>query len=351
MKTILLLLVSCAIGTRALAQTTPARDLVKEGVQLYDEGKYDQAIAKYQQALATEPANDVAQAELALTYNALGRNAEAKVACEQLLKRSPDVGASVYVTYGNSLDGLGQFKAAEQAYQQGMKKYPETYTLPYNLGIAQAGQQQYPAAIASFQQAVARNPRHASSHMSLGVVQLKAGSRVPGVLALARFLVLEPTGPRATQRLPLLDQAMMQGVSQPDAKNINITLAPSALSKGKKADDFGPEELMLSMSGALTLDEKNKNKTKLEKFSDQFSSLCRVMGELSAKSSGGFVRTYYVPYFVEMEKKGFVPAFTYLVHSSQTDAPEVQTWLAAHPIEVQVFQEWSKNYDWPKPTF
>ncbi|MGI4863659.1 MAG: tetratricopeptide repeat protein [Janthinobacterium lividum] len=348
MRKLLLLLASCAIGAPALAQNTPARDLVKQGVQLYDEGQYDQAIAKYQQALAAEPTNDVAQAELALTYNALGRNAEAKVTCEQLLKRTPDVGPTLYVTYGNSLDGLGEFKQAEQAYREGMKKYPDSYALYYNLGVAQAGRQQYPAAIASFQQAVVRNPRHASSHMSAGVLQLATGSRVPGVLALARFLVLEPTGPRATQRLPQLDQAMLQGVSQSDGHNINISVAPSALSKGKKADDFGPEDLMLSMSGALTLDEKSKNKTKLEKFIDQFSSLCEVMGELSAKSSGGFVRTYYVPYFVAMQKKGFVPAFAYLAHSSQTDAPEVQQWLAAHPNEVQVFQEWSKNYEWPK---
>ena len=350
MKTFLLLLLSCALGTRALAQAAPARDLVKEGVQLYDEGQYDQALAKYQQTLAAEPTNDAAQAELALTYQALGRNEEAKTACEQLLKRNPStsVGPTLYVTYGNSLDALGQFKQAEQVYQQGMKRYPDDYALYYNLGVAQAGQQQYPAAIASLQQAAARNPRHASSHMSIAMLQLGSGARVPGVLALGRFLVLEPTGPRASQRLPQLDQAMMQGVSQADGKTINVTVSPKALSKGKKADDFGAEEMMLSMSGVLSFDEKNKDKTKLEKFSDQFGSLCQVMGELSAKASGGFMRTYYVPYFVEMQKKGFVPAFTYVVHSSQPDA---QQWLAAHPTEVQVFQEWSKNYEWPKPTF
>jgi tetratricopeptide (TPR) repeat protein len=350
MKTVLLLLLSWAVGTRALAQAAPTRDLLKEGIQLYDEGKYDQALANYQQVLAAEPTNDAAQAELALTYQVLGRNEEAKMACEQLLKRNPTtgVGPTLYVTYGNSLDALGQFKQAEQAYRQGMKRYPDSYALYYNLGVAQAGQQQYPAAIASLQQAVARNPGHASSHMSVGALQLATGARVPGVLALARFLVLEPTGPRATQRLPQLDQAMLKGVSQVDGKTINIAVSPAALSKGKKADDFGPEEMMLSMSGALSFDAKNKDKTKLEKFSDQFSSLCEVMGELSAKSNGGFMRTYYVPYFVAMQQKGFVPAFTYVVHSSQ---PAAQQWLAAHPTEVQVFQEWSKNYEWPKPTF
>ena len=351
MKKLLLWLACCGMNASALAQssTPAAATLVQEGVRLYDEGQYDQAVAKYQQALAAEPTLAVALAELALTYNALGRHPEAVAACEQLLKRTPDpdVGPTLYVTYGNSLDALKQFKQAEQAYRRGMQKYPDNYALYYNLGVAQAGQDQYPAAITSFEQAVSRNPSHASSHMSLAVMQLAVGARVPGVLALARFLVLEPTGPRATQRLPRLDQAMMQGVSQSDAHNINIDLSPAALSKGKgkKADDFGPEEMMLSMSGALTLDEKNKDKPKLEKFSDQFKSLCQVMGELSAKSSGGFVRTYYVPYFVALEKKGFVPAFTYLAHSTQ---PEAQPWLAAHPTEVQAFQEWSKNYAWPK---
>jgi tetratricopeptide (TPR) repeat protein len=350
MKTALLLLISCAIGTRALAQAAPPRDLLKESVQLYDEGKYDQALANYQQVLAAEPTNDAAQAELALTYNALGRNEEARAACEQLLKRSANttVGPTLYVTYGNSLDALGQFKQAEQAYRLGMKRYPGSYALYYNLGVAQAGQRQYPAAIASLQQAVARNPAHASSHMSTGVLQLATGARVPAVLALARFLVLEPTGPRAAARLLQLGQAMMQGVNQVDGKTINLSIAPTALSKGKKTDDFGPEEMMLSMSGALSFDEKNKDKTKLEKFSDQFSSLCQVLDELSAKASGGFVRSYYVPYFVAMQKKGFVPAFAHFVHSSQ---PEAQPWLAAHPTEVQVFREWSKNYEWPKPTF
>lgn len=40
------------------------------------------------------------------------------------------------------------------------------------------------------------------------------------------------------------------------------------------------------------------------------------MGELSAKSSGGLVCTHYVPYFVEMPKRGFALAFAYAVHSA-----------------------------------
>ena len=80
----------------------------------------------------------------------------------------------------------------------------------------------------------------------------------------------------------------------------------------------------------------------------QFSTLCRAMGARQPQAGHGFVRTYYAPYFVEMERRGFVPAFAYLTHSSQANAPEVQQWLATHRTQVQVFQEWSRSYEWPK---
>ncbi len=354
MKKLLLLLLGLAGALRAGAQTTttdtPA-ELVRAGVALYDEGKYDQAVAKYQQALAAAPGNAPAQAELAMTYFALHRHADAVALCQQILQAHPDADPVVYVTLGNSLDATQRPTEALAAYRDGLTRYPDSFILYFNQGVTLAGQGQAAAAVASFQRAVALNPRHASSHMLLGSTQLQLGQRVPGLLALARFLVLEPIGPRAAARRTQLDAAMLKGVSQQDEHNITVNISAESLKKKKgklAADDFGPEEMFLSMAGALTFDEKNKDKTPLEKFIDQFGSLCQVMGEQGPKGAG-FTRTYYVPYFVEMQKKGFVPAFAYLAHRSQAEAPDVQQWLAAHPAEVQVFQEWSKNYAWPPP--
>jgi Tfp pilus assembly protein PilF len=356
MKALIFLLWSCSIGS-ALAQTNdaPVRELVQEGVKLYDAGKYEEAIAKYQQALAAAPKDETALSELALTYNELGRNAEAVAICEKLVKANPNIDASVYVTYGNSLDALKKSKQANQVYEQGLKHHPNAYSLYYNAGVAQAGSNQIPASITSFQQAVALNPQHGSSHMSLGMIQLGANARVPGMLALGRFLVLEPRSARAAQRLPLLDRAMTQGVSKTGENAITINISADALKgingKSSGPDNFGPAEMMLSISGAtaLTSPPGMPVPTAMEQFSNRFGSLCKVLGELDSKQKqAGFTWNYYVPYFVEMDRKGYVPAFTYLIHSSKTDAPEVQQWLAAHPAEVQVFQEWSKTYIWPK---
>ena len=349
----LLLMLGLAGVLRAEAQTTPDTPaaLVRAGVALYDEGHYDQAAAKYQQALAADPGNGPAQAELAMTYLALNRHADAVALCQQILQAHPAADPLVYVTYGNALDATQRPAEALAAYHAGLQRYPTSYILYFNQGVTQAAQGQSAAAVASFERAVSLNPRHASSHMLLGATQLRAGRRVPGLLALARFLVLEPPGSgRAAAYRAQLDAAMLQGVSQQDEHHITVSVAAESLkkAKGKKAaDDFGPEEMFLSMAGALALNAENKGKTPLEKFIDQFGSLCRVMGEREGKAGAGFTRTYYVPYFVALEKKGFVPAFAYLAHNAPAAAPEVQQWLAAHPAEVQVFQEWSKNYPWP----
>ncbi|MBF9144245.1 tetratricopeptide repeat protein [Hymenobacter properus] len=352
-KALLVLLLAGSMGA-AYAQTsggTPSRDLVAEGVKLYDQGKYAEAVAKYQQVLASAPNDELALSELALAYSALGRDAETVEICQKLLKAKPDSDVMVYVTLGNSLDALKKPKEAIRVYEQGLKHHPDSYALYFNEGVAQATSGQVAASVGSFQQSVALSPGHTSSHMSLGVMQLSNQARVPGILAMSRFLVLEPRGARATQRLPMLDKAMSQGVSQTGEKDVTINISSAALSgsngKSKGPDNFGPVELMLSLSAANALTKDSKSTSNIERFAKQFGDLCQTLGELS-NNQQGFTWNYYVPYFVEMEKKGFVPAFAYLSHASQTDVPEVQQWLTAHPTEVQVFQEWSKNYAWPK---
>ncbi|GAA4364915.1 hypothetical protein GCM10023185_34820 [Hymenobacter saemangeumensis] len=328
-----------------------ARERVQEGVALYDEGKYEQAVAKYQEALAAVPGDSHAQSELAMTFNTLKRYPEAAALCQQVLEK-PDADVAVYVTYGNSLDGMGKPREAEQAYQRGLRQYPDSYALYYNLGVAQTGRERLDEALSSFQHAVSCNPRHASSHLSIGAVELARQKRVPAIMALGQFLVLEPRSERAMRRVVALDKAMSRGVTQQDENNITISIDSRTLtdSKRKKTgpDNFSQTDFLLSLGRAVEMDSKNKAKTEAERFSSLFSSMCRHLAEVQGKGNHGFMWEFYVPYYIEMEKRGYVPAFTYLIHSSQMEAGDVQQWLAAHKTEVEVFQEWARSYTWPK---
>jgi tetratricopeptide (TPR) repeat protein len=226
MKKRLFLLMLCSMEVAAQTPDKKAQhDLVEQGVKLYDAGQYPEAVARYQQALAAVPNDPYALSELALTYNAMSRHKEAVDICQKLLKADPDADESVYVTYGNSLDALKKTKDAYRAYEDGLKHHPASASLYFNLGVAQATGGQAPASIGSFQQAAALSPDYASVHMSLAVMQLASNARIPAILGLGRFLVLEPRGARATQRLPLLDKAMSQGVTRTGANAVTLALA------------------------------------------------------------------------------------------------------------------------------
>lgn len=340
--------------TRAQADGNAlVRERVKEGIVLYDAGKYAEAVTKYQEALAIDPGNAYAQSELALTYNSMGRQQEAIALCKQLLKHD-HASESVYITYGNALDELHRAKEAEQLYQRGLKEHPNSHLLYFNLGIVQAKHQQAPAAIVSFEQAASCQPVHASSHLYLGLMELNQQARIPALLALGRFLVLEPRSARATQRLALLDQAMTKGVTRTGATEVNIAMTVEdvqAIAKeGKRADNFAMTEMILNLAIAQSMAKDSG--TVVGRFAEQFANLCTCLALDKADQHPGFIWQYYVPYFVEMHKKGYVPAFAYLSHASQADTdPDVKQWLASHATEVQVFEEWSKNYSWPGMKF
>ncbi|RSK45336.1 tetratricopeptide repeat protein [Hymenobacter rigui] len=345
------LLLAASLSTQAQT-TASSQELVKQGVSLFDQGKYDEAVLRYKEALKQDPANTTARYELAMTYNALDRNEEAVELCKQLLKQDPNPGASLYSTYGNALDGLKKPKEAAKIYQEGLKRYPNDGALYFNLGVTQATALNQPAeATVSMQQAVRCRPVHGSSLNALGLLQQQEGNRVPALLAMLRLLQVEPTGQRAEATLKRFDALMGRGVEKTGEKAITISIPSETLKNaGKKgrADNFGPADMMLSMSGAMDYTEENKDKTPTEQLIRKLESLIGVLAELHPEKQEGFTWQYMVPYFVELKKQGYLPALAYSIQASRAGStPEVQTWLANHTATVDELRTWSAAYPWP----
>jgi len=350
----LLLAFGLSVATRqATAQTTSSQELVKQGVALYDQGKPDEAVLRYKEALKQDPTNTTARYELALTYNALGRNEEAVALSKQLLKQEAEPGPSIYSTYGNALDGLKKPKEAAKVYQEGLKRYPNDGALHFNLGVTQATALGQPAeAIGSMQQSVRCRPGHANSLNALALLQQQEGNRVPALLAMLRLLQVEPTGQRAEAVLARFDKLLGQGVEKTGEKAVTINISPETLKNtGKKGhpDNFSAADMLLSMSGAMDYSEENKDKAPTEQLIRKLDALISVLDELHPAQQEGFTWQYFVPYFVELKKQGYLPALAYSVQESRAArTPEVHTWLANHTATVEEFRSWAAAYAWPK---
>ena len=346
-KSILLLIISFS-GYLVSGQQKEAADrLVNKGVELQDQGAVDSAIALYQKALDFDKDNLTALAEMGYSLQSIGKNDEAIDYCKKALKKhngDPEL-KSVYVTYGNAMDGLKKTEKSIEIYNEGIKQFHDYFKLYFNKGISLNELHKTDEAILCFQKSVMLNPNHASSHNALGYL-LFHNNKIPSLLAFCRFLALEPDSKRSILDLGNIKKIMTEKVTKTSENSITINLSPDLLDVKKKQqiNDFSLSELVLAMSSALDNDSLYKNKPEVENFIRKLEDIFGSLKE-TKKGNYGFYWDYYVPYFIEMKDKDLVKTFGYLASSTSEDA-NVKEWFKSHQNEVDRFFKWSKAFSW-----
>lgn len=127
-KRILLLLVmiftmSFAYGQDTDEKTEKANALCKEGMALHDQGKFEEAIRKFDEGLKILPYNATLIYDKAYSLVAMGKNAEAKKLLEKLFKKgNTDEDVSMpYLFYANLLDDDGEAMQALEVYDKALE--------------------------------------------------------------------------------------------------------------------------------------------------------------------------------------------------------------------------------------
>jgi tetratricopeptide (TPR) repeat protein len=320
--------------------------LVREGIALHDRGDYQGAIRKFQEVLSENPDHAMALYELGFSYFS---NKDYKLSLEIAFKGAQyksEYLSGFYVLIGNNLDHAGDREKAIKVYKSAIKLFPGDAQLHYNLAVTYISANKFDDAKQSLKSAVASDPNHRSGHLGLSQLYHKDNYKIPALLAMCRFLVLEPTSQRSGPALQRVGELMAGGASKgADEKNITITLDPSA-----KTDegDFNAISMAVSLLSAARHLDKNKNKTEIQMIADDFDTLFSVLSEAkSDKKQSGFAWNYYRPYFVEMKSRKHVEAFCYYIcQAGKSD--EVQRWLAQNYEKVKAFLDWSKTYQWTK---
>ena len=348
LKTILLFPLFICISTLVFAQQKEEADnLVQEGVVFQDKGDVDSAFSRYTLALKMDRDNLAALAEMAYSYLSIDKYEESMSYSKRALKTHPHdpVLKTVYVSYGNALDGEGKTEKAVEVYDEGIKIFPDYFQLYYNKGISQIKLNKAEDALLSFERSATLNPKHASSHNAIGRL-LFMTNKIPSLMAFARFLVLEPDSKRSSANLSNVQKIMSAHVTKNDEKNVTINVSPDMLdvNKKKEKNNFSGAELMLALNSALDNDSANANKMDVEKFIRKFSSLCQYLKE-AEKDNYGFYWDYYVPYFTEMDDKGLTEVFAYIAFASSED-PAVKVWLESHKTDITGFYKWSEGFQW-----
>lgn len=327
--------------------TVGAKYKLIEGVELHDEGKYVAAIKKYDEALALDVNNMDVLTEKALTLETMGSSKEAVEICKKTLKLYPnDVDPTLYVTYGNALDHLGQPDKALKVYKTGIEKFPDYYQLYFNQGITLSGVKKYEQAAISIQQATKINPNHPGSFNALGIIY--SDNRIAAIMTTCRYLSLDNNSKRAKSNYSLLMKLLFQGVSKDSGNSISVYIDENILNKSEgkkqKENDFGMVDMILSMSAAMAVSEDSKSKTNPEKIAGMLETLISGLSEEQTKGKGYFYE-YLAPYFIEMKAKNFLVPFSNVILITNDDKDAIR-YYEEHSNNIKEFYEWSKAYQW-----
>ncbi len=334
---------------RIAADATPEQiALVKEGVALHDEGKYDAAIAKYKQVLDQNPWEVGALFELTFTYFA-SRQYEQSLETARLGAQCRSTSLpGFYVAMANALDELGKGKEAIEIYRAAIKQAPESRLLYYNFGIALDRAGKRAEAKTAVETGLRYEPNHASSHLKLAEMYADMGYRIPAILADSRFLVLEPDSKRSSHVLEKLPRLLTGAVTTgKDENHISINVSDNKALKDE--GDFMGAEMMLSI--VVAADFMGKSEDKVKKLKSPFEnlvSLYSILGESlgNSKPKGGFAATYYAPYLVSLVKAGHTEAFVaYAWQAAKIEGAE--EWAKANDAKIKAFLAWTGAFAWP----
>jgi protein O-GlcNAc transferase len=178
-----------------------ATRLIDEGHALEAEGRLDEAMQRYLDAIRLAPNPARAHLNLGNVLLLKGDLQGALDAFRTAIKHKPDY-AGAYYNIGNALLGNGQFEEAVASYRRALEINPDYAEVHCSLGIGLKELGQFQGAVASFRRALQINPGLVEAHNNLGNVlqdrfntgnlQLNTGKLDDAVANFRLALEIEP---------------------------------------------------------------------------------------------------------------------------------------------------------------
>lgn len=174
-----------------------------EGATLTNEGKYDEAIAKFNAVIAEIPKCSDCYNNLGAIYTRKQEWDKAEAAFKKALELAPD-NAEAYSGLATTYNAQKKFKEAQAMSAEANKRLAtgggagNAGTL-YNAAVISWNSNDFPKAHELLTQAVKVDPAHADSHFMLGRVLINLGKLGEAATEFETYLKLAPNGPNAKE--------------------------------------------------------------------------------------------------------------------------------------------------------
>jgi len=195
-----LLCVSITYFSKAqfVTQKKEALDIAEKAVTKMDEGDYEEAIALLEVSEEMDPKNISFTYEKAYVYYVIKKYDKVIELLTPLLDNK-DANDLFYQLIGNSYDFKDDAETANNYYTLGLKKFPNSGRLYFELGTNQYRSRNYNEAISTWEKGIETDPYFPSNYYYLGKLFANTSDKVWSLIYCEIFLNLERNTDRTTE--------------------------------------------------------------------------------------------------------------------------------------------------------
>lgn len=272
--------------------------IIKSGVILHENSKFDHAIEKYKQVNELDPNYYKAQSEIAISLFSLNKKEELGKHLGELyasgkMEKYPDL----YIKYGSYLDDINELEKAQEVFKAGEKYLSNYFNFMYNYAIHHVKKNNKQEAVNYLKRAILINPNHPSSHFMLGLLAYENGNISEGSLCFITYLMISPNGRYSKDVAKVLSKKFGENYTEKG----NLIFSNSD-------DNFS--ELNDILRNQFPLNKNYKIKSKID---DPITRQIQAVVEYASNHEikNGFFENYYVPWMKTIVEKGEVETLTY----------------------------------------
>ena len=340
MKKTLLLICLFVFGSLLYGQNTKnlkiidnSEKIIRKGIKTADQGKFDDAIALYNQVPYGDPNYEYAQYEKAYALEMAERYHEAIQILTELTE-NPSCSqplANIYTELGNCYDNLEDYDKAVAYYDKGLETNPYYFHLHFNKGVSLMRQEKYAEALECFKTSMFLSPAHQGSHFQYGQACLRLGYTVPGIMALNYTTLINPSSQYTILALRILDEIYGSGVGSFNADN------HYSLHEDYKELNKFYEDVVTKLNLSIISQKKEKCLSKINHAVTRGNQV--VFQNVQVRPNSHAVEDQlYIPFFKQvMEKKLFNTLCYYQFSSTDIENGKVSAKAEKMGKEIDAF--------------
>jgi tetratricopeptide (TPR) repeat protein len=198
---------------RPLVENEESFEFLDKGNDLYEEGKYKEALLAYEEFLTLNPKAYQVRLNLYNCFRELGEYDKAREQCNLVLESvstdetaGKEMAAKALAGIGECYLKEGDIENARKYFEQSINTYPENELTAYNVGEIFFANQKLDEALKYFTIAKDIKPDWSDAYYKIGLVYLNLANYDEAKVNLEKFLTLEEDTERAASVKNILKQ-------------------------------------------------------------------------------------------------------------------------------------------------